>query len=370
MSVGDLPYAISLVIKWHGWMHVWSFLRQWSVGSCYKTLLVKLCLHEFVLFNRESSSAKVGEWRVPERAKDYQKNWLLGGEPWLFGMFLPPTVDGILLCQPRLAVAFPVKFFHIIWEFRWEHGHRSVLPDGVGHFSPGDLVVFKLAVWFDLSVFFFSFPESLLLYFLNMFFFWNVLWPFLWNLSVLSVLEHLSVSQLPQVIVIVFLIYFLKESTFYYWLKHTANLNTTRSPGWKCSTPSGRTDQWPCSHLNSQSCHVWLLQAQLRSSPGASLGFVPGFLTRFYPNPLRTRTILLLFLALESLECERTRCEAELSVWPMRKEERSGACYCSLCPPIRLIFTPVMYLCTTFKTFLLARDYFPEFSFALSLDFP
>lgn len=88
----------------------------------------------------------------------------------------------------------------------------------------------------------------------------------------------------------------------------------------------------------------------------------------FYPNPLRTRTISLLFLGRESLECERTRREA--NIWPMMKEGKRGSWYCSLCPSIRLVLTSVMYLLATFKIFLLTRDYFPEFIFTLSLNFP
>ena len=46
------------------------------------------------------------------------------------------------------------------------------------------------------------------------------------------------------------------------------------------------------------------LQTQLRSPPVSSLRGVPDFATSFHPNPLRNRTILLLFLGQESLDSE------------------------------------------------------------------
>ena len=46
------------------------------------------------------------------------------------------------------------------------------------------------------------------------------------------------------------------------------------------------------------------LQTQLRSPPVSSLGVVPDFVASFHPNPLRNRTILLLFLSQESLDSE------------------------------------------------------------------
>ena len=46
------------------------------------------------------------------------------------------------------------------------------------------------------------------------------------------------------------------------------------------------------------------LQTQLRSPPGSSLRVEPDFVTSFQPNPLRNRTILLLFLGQESLDSE------------------------------------------------------------------
>ena len=39
-------------------------------------------------------------------------------------------------------------------------------------------------------------------------------------------------------------------------------------------------------------------------SPVSSLRVVPDFATSFHPNPLRNRTILLLFLGQESLDSE------------------------------------------------------------------
>lgn len=47
-----------------------------------------------------------------------------------------------------------------------------------------------------------------------------------------------------------------------------------------------------------------LSQSQLRSPPVSSLGVVPDLVTSFHPNPLRNRTVLLLFLGQESLDSE------------------------------------------------------------------
>ena len=46
------------------------------------------------------------------------------------------------------------------------------------------------------------------------------------------------------------------------------------------------------------------LQTQLHSPPVSSLRVVPDFVTSFHPDPLRNRTVLLLFLGQESLDSE------------------------------------------------------------------
>lgn len=60
-------------------------------------------------------------------------------------------------------------------------------------------------------------------------------------------------------------------------------------------------------------------------SPVSSLRGVPDFATSFHPNPLRNRTIFLLFLGQESLDsesCEKTWQEAKSGIVHMMSEER------------------------------------------------
>ena len=64
------------------------------------------------------------------------------------------------------------------------------------------------------------------------------------------------------------------------------------------------------------------LQTQLRSPPVSSLRVVPNLATSFHLDPLRNRTILLLFLGQESLDsCEKTWREAESGVVHTMVEE-------------------------------------------------